>query len=60
MRATKNKEHNSPKTALIILDMINQFNFPEAKKLHDYALAVAENIEKLKRKAKMNSSDLCQ
>lgn len=38
------------KTALLIIDMINTLDFPEGKKLHRSALAVAKNILKLKSK----------
>lgn len=39
-------------TALLIIDMINNLNFPEGKKLLTFSLPVARNIQKLKAKFK--------
>lgn len=39
-------------TALLIVDVINDFAFPEAKQLMRYAPAMARKIDKLKRRAK--------
>lgn len=39
-------------TALIILDMLNTFEFPEGKKLLKHAKSMAGNIQKLKEKCK--------
>jgi len=41
-------------TALIIVDMFNNFNFPEGKALAKRALPIAKNIEKLKRRCRKN------
>jgi nicotinamidase-related amidase len=39
-------------TALLIVDVINDFDFPEAKQLLRYAPAMARKIDKLKARAK--------
>jgi nicotinamidase-related amidase len=39
-------------TALLIVDVINDLNFPEAKQLMRYAPAMARNLAKLKQRAK--------
>jgi nicotinamidase-related amidase len=54
---TKNKDlHGSApdkcRTALLIVDVINDFNFPEANQLMQYAPAMARKLAKLKARAK--------
>src|SRR3954452_7782920 len=39
-------------TVLLIVDVINDLDFPEAKKLMRYAPAMARNLAKFKRRAK--------
>jgi len=40
------------KAALLLIDVINDFDFPEAEQLLQYALPAAKNIAALKRRAK--------
>ena len=43
---------NACKTALLIVDMISDFEFDDGEKLCPHAFAAAENIRELKRRAK--------
>lgn len=49
---TKDRARNNSSSALLILDMISNFEFEDGDKLRENALPVAENIASLKAKAK--------
>jgi nicotinamidase-related amidase len=49
---TTTKKENKIPVAMLIIDVINDFNFPEAPLLLKNALPIAENIANLKQKAK--------
>ncbi|UYL07995.1 cysteine hydrolase [Bdellovibrio sp. SKB1291214] len=49
MQPNKIKAHHGK--ALLIVDMINSFDFPDGKKLVSYALPAAKKIQALKKKA---------
>lgn len=49
---TSAKAHKKCKVALLLIDVINDMEFPEGNQLSRYALKVVENIAALKRRAK--------
>jgi len=46
------------KIALLMIDVINDFDFEHGEKLFDNALPMAKNLAKFKRKAKKQVSQL--
>lgn len=50
MRKKSPIQNMPPKTALLIVDMINCLDFPEGKQLLKWALPVARNIAKIKKR----------
>jgi nicotinamidase-related amidase len=52
---------DKPEFALLLIDVINDFDFPEADQLVKYARPMARNLLRLKRRAKSrHTSGLCE
>lgn len=53
-RATSSGDRRAPKTALLLIDVINHFDFPDGDRLLREALPIAPRIARLKARARRN------